>query len=124
VNSLNEVMAVIEENNNIRIALYLCIDKLSETIDEAKEKWGERVLIVLCDKHYPSNFDTIHYGIVTRDIDLCSNGEWESIVHIALADKCKVDGCRDQAKEELSISKEIKRRRYGQPQNSVEISDT
>jgi hypothetical protein len=77
VNSLNEVAAVIRENNNIRIALCLCIENLSKTIDEAKEKWGQRVLIVLCDKHYSSNFDPIHDGIVTRDIDLCSNGEWK-----------------------------------------------
>jgi hypothetical protein len=79
VNSLNEVVAAVGENNNIRIALCLCIDKLSETIDEAKEKWGQRVLILLYDKHYSSNFDPIHDDIVTRDIDLCPNGEWKRV---------------------------------------------
>jgi hypothetical protein len=73
VNSLNEVVAAVGENNSIRIALCLCMDKLSETIDEAKEKCGQRVLIFLCDEHYSSNFDPIHDDIVTRDIDLCSN---------------------------------------------------
>ena len=60
--------------------------------------------------------------MIKYDIDLCSNGEWESTVYMALADKCREINKQDQNSIEWDIAKNVKARRYNEPQKSQEES--
>ena len=80
---VNSLYTVIEYKGSARMALCLCDADSLTIIDTVQENYPQAVLLfVLCTKHYPFGNDPLYDNVVVRDIDLCSNGEWESSVHI------------------------------------------
>ena len=109
--SFDELKQIAAQNSSNRMAICIHDREFSMNIADVISQLPNVVLLVFCKRHSDFGVDCIYSKMIDYTVDLCSNGEWECMVHTALANQCRERRYLDQARTEFGIAELIKKRR-------------